>query len=526
MKRRSFIRHATRTALIPPMLNGLGIPAFSNSSLLRGLYQDLEETDKVLVLVYLGGGNDGLNTVVPVDQFDNLAKVRPDVILPEGSLLDLDGLESVKFHPSLQGFRSLYDEGKLAILQNVGYPTQNYSHFRSTDIWMTAADSDEVLPTGWLGRYLDHDFPNFPAGYPNATVPDPLAIEIGYNLSVAFQGPVTGMGIVVADPEWFYKLVNDVDDPIPDTIAGDKLGYIRLITKQSQVYGEVIRNAAVKVNQQVSYPDNNPLAEQLAVVSRLIAGGLQTRLYMVSLHGFDTHDNQVVPSNHLLGEHANLLQQLSEAVEAFMKDLDFLDTKERVLGATISEFGRRIISNASSGTDHGAAAPLFVFGEAVNGGLFGTNPVIPFEAGVSDNLEMEFDFRSVYQTILNNWFCVSDSALQSTFGQSFEQIPFIGSSPCLPTSQRELYGSAGLTLIRVSPNPVESILNIELLGHGRNVHIDLFDNSGKHLANISSGPIPEGWQQISWDVNMLSTGSYYVRYRDARYVQSKTFLKV
>ncbi|MBK8506368.1 MAG: hypothetical protein IPL46_31710 [Saprospiraceae bacterium] len=305
MKRRNFIKHATRTAILPAMIQGTGMAAFAKSPLMRALHEDLEETDRVLVLIYLGGGNDGLNSVIPVDQYDRLSKARPDVILPENSLLNLDGVSEVKLHPAMSGLRNLYGEGKLGIIQNVGYPNQSYSHFRSTDIWMTGADTDELLPTGWLGRYLNAEYPNYPVEYPNPEVPDPLAIEIGYNLSVAFQGPVTGMGMVVGDPEWFYRLVNDVDETTPNTQAGEKLKYIRLITKQSQVYGEVIKNAASKVTTQSTYPDNE-LGEQLRIVARLIAGGLKTRLYMVSLNGFDTHDAQVLGSDHRLGEHANL----------------------------------------------------------------------------------------------------------------------------------------------------------------------------------------------------------------------------
>lgn len=437
MKRRNFIKHATRTAILPAMMQGTGMAAFAKSPLMRALYGDLEENDRVLVLIYLGGGNDDLTSVVPIDQFDRLNKARPDVILPENSLLSLDGVSNLKLHPSLGGLRNLYGEGQLGIIQNVGYPNQSFSHFRSTDIWMTGADADELLPTGWLGRYLNSEYPNYPIEYPNPEVPDPLAIEIGYNLSVAFQGPVTGMGMVVGDPEWFYRLVNDVDEPTPNTLAGEKLKYIRLITKQSQVYGEVIKNAASKhyrVTAQSNYPDNE-LGEQLRIVARLIAGGLQTRLYMVSLNGFDTHDAQVLGSDHILGEHANLLRILGSSVEAFMKDLQFLNIQDRVMGATVSEFGRRIISNASLGTDHGAAAPMFMFGNSIKGGIYRPNPVIPENPGVEDNLEMKVDFRSVYGSILQNWFCVNDNILQSSLPVDREIIPFIDESACLRTSK-------------------------------------------------------------------------------------------
>ena len=523
MKRRSFIRHATRTALIPPMLGGMGVNAMAKSPLLAALYNELE--DKVLVLVYLGGGNDGLNTMVPIDQFGKLSNARPDVILPENSLLSLDGVSDVKLHPSLTGFRNLYDEGKLAMIQNVGYPDQSYSHFRSTDIWMTASDADEVIPTGWLGRYLNDEFPNYPQQYPNPDVPDPLAIEIGYNLSVAFQGPVAGMGMVVGDPEWFYQLINNEEEPAPDTKAGDKLSYIRLVTRQSQVYGEVIKNAAEKVKQQAEYPENE-LAEQLKIVSRLIAGGLKTRLFMVSLHGFDTHDQQVVVGDHTRGEHADLLSILGSSIEAFQKDLKFLGIQDRVMGSTISEFGRRIISNRSAGTDHGAAAPIFVFGEHVSGGIYGANPIIPDNPGVEDNLPMDTDFRSVYQTILQNWFCVGSSGLQNAFTRDFPTIPFVASSPCLSTAVHESNQAAGRSFVRNFPNPFRDQTTVEFESQGDPLQIRIVDINGKLVEKLAAGTFPKGTHQLPWHAARYPSGNYYVSFQSRQIRQSKALLKL
>lgn len=524
MQRRKFIQHATRTALLPGMLSGMGISAFARSPLVQALSAGAVDTNRILVLIYLGGGNDGLNTLVPIDQYDILQKARPDVILPEQSLLNLSGVNDLKLHPALSGFRSLYDNGRLAMIQNVGYPNQNYSHFRSTDIWMTAADAEEVLPTGWLGRYLNEEFPNYPVDYPNSKVPDPLAIEIGYNLSVAFQGPVTGMGMVVADPEWFYQLVNDVDEPIPDTKAGDKLEYVRLITKQSQVYGEVIKNAASKVSRQLDYPDN-ALANQLKIVSRLIAGGLQTRLYMVSLQGFDTHDSQVVASDHTRGEHANLLQYLGDSVAAFMKDLQYLNISDRVIGATVSEFGRRIISNASLGTDHGAAAPMFVFGDSVNGGIYGENPVLPANPGVEDNLNMKVDFRSVYGSILQNWFCVNGSVLAATLPGRGEHIPFVNESACLSTSIFDRHQAAGRRLIDNYPNPFDDFTIIRFESMGSPLQIQIVDQQGRFLETLVQGSLPPGDHQVRWDASRYPSGLYYARYQDKKYQQSRSLLK-
>ncbi len=524
MKRRTFVRHATRTALLPSLLGGSGMGAFVQSPLFQGLGYQQVDTDKVLVLIYLGGGNDGLNTVVPIDQYGMLSQVRPDVVLPESSLLTLDGVTNAQLHPSLTGFRALYDDGDLAIIQNVGYPNQNYSHFRSTDIWMTGADTEELLATGWIGRYLNETYPNFPADYPNEEVPDPLAIELGYNLSVAFQGPVAGMGMVVGNPEWFYRLVNDIDSPVPDTQAGSKLKYVRLVTKQSQVYGEVIKDAAAKVTSQGAYPDTS-LGDQLKIVARLIAGGLQTRLYMVSLHGFDTHDNQVFGGDHTKGEHANLLKTLGDAVQAFRKDLAGLQIEDRVIGATVSEFGRRIISNASFGTDHGAAAPMFVFGKHVEGGIYGNNPVIPMDTGVEDNLPMEYDFRSIYATLLSSWFCTNESTIQSTINKPYDLLPIINSSVCSITATKS-HGDAGATWIKNYPNPVQHYTTVEFRGTGKDIRIDVLNGQGQIIETLIQGNVALGVQRLQWNAAHLTPGVYYVRYRNSTIQQSRAMLKI
>ena len=358
------------------------------------------ETDRVLVMIFLNGGNDGLNTVIPLDQMGVLQSLRPHVVLPEASLLRLSGQDKLALHPSLQGMRSLYDEGRMKIIQNVGYPEQDYSHFRSTDIWMSASGSDELLVSGWAGRYLHNEFPNFPEEYPNTQMPDPLAVEIGYSGSLLFQGPAANMGMVIADPTAFYRLIENTEEEAPDTKAGEKLRYVRLVARQSQQYGEVVKAAAERVNTQANYPDDNPLAQQLKVVARLIAGGLKTRMYMVQLGGFDTHDAQVEDADHTTGEHADLLRQLDTAVSSFMNDLRYQGVSDRVMGMTFSEFGRRIVSNASLGTDHGASAPMFIFGDQVEPGVLGTNPQLDVQMSYVDNLPYEHDFRSVYSSIM------------------------------------------------------------------------------------------------------------------------------
>ena len=205
------------------------------------------------------------------------------------------------------------------IIQGVGYPSHNQSHFRSTDIWFTASDSNQVLDSGFLGRYLDGLFPDFPEGYPNADFPDPPAVQIGSTLLTLLQGDSSSMGMAVSNPTNIYAVTPEGIDAAPNTPAGHELTFIRQMAAQTQKYGESIKKAvAAATNKSTLYPaTGNRLSDQLKAVARLIAGGLKTRVYVVSLSGFDTHATQVDSTDPLLGNHANLLTQLSVAVTAF-----------------------------------------------------------------------------------------------------------------------------------------------------------------------------------------------------------------
>jgi uncharacterized protein (DUF1501 family) len=193
-------------------------------------------------------------------------------------------------------------------------------------------------------------------------------------------------------------------------------------------YADVIKKAALKITKQSDKypaPGKNPLADQLKIVARLIAGGLKTKIYMVNTGSFDTHSKQTDDADKTIGTHANLLKRVSEAIGVFMDDLNYLQAGDRVMGMTFSEFGRRIKSNASGGTDHGAAAPLFYFGNKVKAGVIGANPIIPINATVNDNVPMQNDFRSVYASILQNWFSLQPSDVQNILQKDFAMLPIV-----------------------------------------------------------------------------------------------------
>lgn len=500
MKRRKFLRHASHAIAVPGLLGSLGF-SLSPKNTLTSLLRFASDNDHVLVIIYLEGGNDGLNTVVPLDQLSPLNQVRPHVILPENRLLNLNNSE-VALHPSLINFRSLYHEGRLGIIQSVGYPQQNFSHFRSTDIWMSASDSQQLVNSGWTGRFLDNQYPGYPEDYPNQSVTDPLAIEIGYGASLIFQGPSAAMSMVVSNPDSFYDLVDNIEEEAPDTLAGEKLRYVRLIARQSELYGEVVKEAAAKVTQQKNYPESNPLAQQLKIVSRLIAGGLQTPLYMVRLGGFDTHGSQVVPGDHTVGEHANLLRLLDEAVGVFMSDLEFQGVSDRVVGMTFSEFGRRIVSNASLGTDHGSAAPMFVFGDQVIGGILGDNPKISFGATYADNLDIQYDFRQIYASLMEQWLGASSGDSSQILMNNFENVPIIGESIISALEPGEQ--------LKVYPNPLNGPTQVEFVANGEFVEVELVDLQGRRLQQLFSGQPSAGSHRFTWYPGKLKTGQYLV----------------
>src|ERR1700722_19652710 len=408
MKRRDFFRSSV-PVLLPALLPGISLRAMT-SSFLRPLRK--EASDHVLVLIQLSGGNDGLNTVIPLQYYDAYHSARANIAIPEEKVLRLEGFDGTGLHPAMPELQQLFNAGKLTIVQGVSYPQPNFSHFRATDIWLTGADPAQILPTGWAGCYLDELYPQFPNNYPNPDMPDPLAIQVGSLVSPALQGPGLTMGMAISNPNSFYDLINDKSAPVADSRAGDQLAYIREMSVKTDQYAGGIKAAAQKVTKQSDCypsPGKNPLADQLKIVARLVAGGLRTQFYLVSMGGFDTHARQVEPSDPTTGAHARLLARLSEAINAFQDDLTLLQVSDRVMGMTFSEFGRRIQSNASGGTDHGAAAPVFVFGGKGRPGVMGQNPVWPDHLTVNDNLTMQHDFRAIYSTLLERWFLTDET---------------------------------------------------------------------------------------------------------------------
>lgn len=408
------------------MIDGYGAKAFNHTSpFVRALLDVADNTDRILVIIQLQGGNDGLNMVLPLDQMSTYSSLRANIALPEAKILKLNGYEATGIHPAMTGLQTMFNEGKLSIVQAVSYPNPNFSHFRASDIWMTGADSTQTLATGWAGRYLDNRFPDYPDVYPTAAMPDPLAIQIGYTTATTLLGPSANMAVAIPDPDTFAQLVGDkpfvAPGDLPNTYAGKQVSFIREQQVSSVQYAGQIKTAASKGKNQVTYATGNTLADQLKIVARLIGGGLQTKVYYVTMGGFDTHANQVDTTDMTTGTHAELLKDVSDAIKNFQDDLKALKMEDKVIGMTFSEFGRRVVSNGSRGTDHGLAAPMFVFGTSIKTRMVGKNPDL--KDLDNNNIKMQTDFRQVYAAIIEDWFGGNAAAENATLFKDYQSVP-------------------------------------------------------------------------------------------------------
>ena len=442
MKRRDFLKNTT-AASAPFFLNG--IPLFASPSTGNNLFDILAQSSqncgRVLVIIQQNGGNDGLNTIIPVDKYANLQAARSNILVPQANILSLNGNATTGMHPGMTELRDLYNSGKMAIVQAVSYPNPNFSHFRATDIWFSGSASNQYWDTGWMGRTLDTTYPNYPQGYPSVAAPDPLAVQIGSTLPFSLQGPAVNMGYNVADPAQLLNVINATTDPAPNNDYGRELTFLRLMKDQSNVYKDRITGAYnAQLTQSTLYPaTGNTLANQLKMVARLIGGGLKTPIYIVNHPGsHDTHENQV-NSDLVTGWQFNNLSILSKAIAAFQDDIQKMGKADKVAGMTFSEFGRRIKSNASVGTDHGTSAPVMFFGGALNAGVYGTSPNIPLNATVSDQVPMQHDFRQLYATVMQDWLCLTEAESQTVLGSSFTKLP-IFQSRVLPLEGVSLTG--------------------------------------------------------------------------------------
>ena len=498
MKRRDFVKNmALASAGTPILLNNIKIQSIGKQ--LFSVPKAVE--DRVLVIIRLNGGNDGLNTVIPSDQYANLDIQRSNVLPPEASILPLTN--EVGLHPVMTGMQNMYNDGKLGVIQNVGYPEQNRSHFRSMDIW-TSGLIDQDPNTGWLGRFFQNDHPNYPDGYPNAADPDPFAISMGYEVSTTCQGLIANFSHAVVNPFDNFSLTTS-GSTNDGSYYGDQIEYLVHLIDQANSYGSQINAAANAGNTLATYP-NTTLGEQLRYVAQMISGGLKTKVYVLNINGFDTHAAQVLSTDTTQGNHADLLKTLSDAVAAFQNDLQLLGLEDRVAGMTFSEFGRQIASNASFGTDHGDAAPLFLFGTCIYPSIMGDNPTITDTIVNQAGLPLQYDFRDIYASVLKDWFAVPTTAIQTMFEHSITYYPVLGACN-VGLEEEELAKDKAL----IYPNPCTSNSTVRFSSENEWVKINIYEISGRHVMEVHDGNLSQGRQDIYMETRDLKRGEYIVQ---------------
>ena len=397
MKRRTFIQ-----------TTGLASAAMMIPKFLKASEKDtVNTTDKILVIVQLTGGNDGLNTVVPFDN-DLYYNARPKIAIPKNEVLKLNN--QLGLNPNLTGFKSLFDEGKLCLINNVGYPDPDRSHFRSMDIWHTASNSNEYKTTGWLGRYLDEQCGD-------CDKPTQV-LEMDDTLSLALKGAKV-KGLALKDPKRLYgsttdPFVNQLSKQhMPGDHQHDNAEYLYKTLAETISSAEYLYNTSKIFHSAATYP-NHQFGKSMKTISELIISGVNTKVYYVSLGSFDTHFNQQK-------RQGELLQQLSETVKIFMDDIKRNGRANDVLLMTFSEFGRRVEENASFGTDHGTASQIFLIGNNLKkNGVYNEAPnLADLDEG---DLKFSIDFKNIYATVLQKWLHTDDLKI---LGSKFNSLDFL-----------------------------------------------------------------------------------------------------
>lgn len=395
IKRRDFIQLgslATASVMMPKFLK-----AFEGRSM-------VPPGNKVLVVIQFSGGNDGLNTVIPVRN-DIYYRQRPNLGIEKNASLLIN--DEVGLHPALSGFRDLYNDGALGIMNDVGYPNPDRSHFRSMDIWQSGSSSDQYIYTGWLGRYLDAQC--------NGCDKPTQAIEVDDILSLALKGE-NNKGLAVKDPR---RLYNTSHEKYFKEISADHQKGEETVDYLYKTMSETLSSADYIFQQSKLHPSSETypsteLGKNLKTIASLILSDINTKVYYVSLGSFDTHVNQE-------NQQKRLFTELNGAVSAFVKDLKTNNRFQDVMIMTFSEFGRRVSQNASGGTDHGTANNMFFLsGGLKEKGLL--NPMADLNDLNEGDLKYKVDFKNVYATVLNKWLGADDKKI---LGRNFEHLNFI-----------------------------------------------------------------------------------------------------
>ncbi|MBL7871846.1 MAG: DUF1501 domain-containing protein [Cyclobacteriaceae bacterium] len=569
MKRRKFIKQLSLAA-VPITLGGIPIKLMAENSLTRMAEQSTN--DRVLVILQLHGGNDGLNTIIPVEAYDLYYRWRANIAIPaKNSVRKMIPLDStlppnaqVGLHPDMIAMKDLYDRGRMTVVQGVSYKNNNGSHFRGRDISFMGGGFDDYFSSGWVGRYLQQEFApkTYPDDFPNPEMKDPLAIEMGSDVSLIFhQDGNIPTSISLNDPQSFARLVEELEgftdqgiDPrgkppaaLENSPYGKELNWILGLEDKSQDYAERLYEvykaaSASSVTYPERYPFNAPkgslrngLTPQLQLIARLLDGGgtglgVKTKVFLVKMGGFDTHAEQVESYDPTMGQHAALMYHIASAMKAFQEDLKARGLEDRVLTVTTSEFGRRVRANGSYGTDHGTGAPVMIFGKGVQPGVVGVVPDLN-----KQNVEMQYDYRQVYANLLRDWMLVDENKINNDiFFKDFLNGPKedgTGNYEPIPLATQVISGvSEGFINNRFSlenchPNPANEFTFINFKINNTNlVDLILKDNQGRTLKYILHEERAEGSHSVRVDVTDLPTGIYFYSLKTGFFQDTKKLI--
>ena len=461
-------------------------------------------SDRVLLLIRLKGGNDGLNTIIPLSQYDTYVSKRPTLHIPNNKIIKLDDNHGIpNFMSNLKPF---WDEGKMKVINGVGYENQNLSHFTSSDYWATGSTKkDEMISTGWLGRYYDEKYFDYNINPPEK----PLAVQIGSNANLIFNGASRSYAFAVANESRLERVAERGEfygiNNLPGCTHGDQLEFLRRVTNTTYGYAKVISEAFTSSNDFDAYDDDIGLDKQLRLVARLIKGGLGSKIYMVTIGGFDTHGNQS-------SIHQTLLTELSGSVKKFYDDLNYEGLDLKVLSMTFSEFGRRVKENGSQGTDHGSAAPTMLFGPPLKGsGIIGDWPSLK-DLNARGNMHYSIDFRRVYRTILKDWLCGDSDYIDKAMLGNDHDVLGLGFN-CV---DEEIINYHDLFSYHqpVYANSASSVkLNLKIK-QAHDIDIRIYDILGRYINTVFKGELSGGEHTFQLSHNhsgKISPGQYIYR---------------
>lgn len=521
--KRDHMQHSRRSFLLRSSLIGAGLTmpfgnhvlkAMSPSPLVSALNNT--ETDRILVVVRLYGGCDGLNTIIPRGSSEYYSN-RQDIAISEEDMVVLDAENGL--HPGLSELSDLYFNNKMTAIHNVGYENPNYSHFTSGDIWSSARESSgNVESTGWVARYVDTVMPSFIEAPPTY----PPAMEIGTTTDKYFRGKDTNVSLALTDVQQFYDIAQ-LGELYPTTGLGNcnrdqEVAFLRQVANSNFYYSEAIQNAynaAQAYPSPIEYPSTSyNLGESLHVVSQMIKGNLGTKIYMVKLGGFDTHIDQEtrLPA---------IFEEYSRSINAFMNDLNAHGFADKVITMSFSEFGRTWQQNASYGTDHGTGGPVFLYGspDNISTGIIGSQPDLT-DLSYYDDPEHEHDFKQIYAALLKNWLCVDPMVVNHVLKNDIDPLPGLVTA-C--NYQDNANNRAALLGHRMNMEDLNVIDIYYATNYNAKVKIEILNQYGQLLFTLEDKISESGSHILSFSRNDydLPVGDYYYRLKTSGETHTK-----